>query len=246
MATQPIAQLIGAWHPAGRAPAHRRLAALLAAIEDDASHDDTLGQRNRRLFRLHRAVVGTPLEARVTCTRCGVDNEFAVPVDAILATPEPAPDARARVESGGTVLTFRLPRMSDIEAATGAETTDAVRRAVLEQCRIDGDLESLSESGADRLGQEFEAQDPAANIVVNIACYGCRQPLAASVDVAGFVARDLDRTLDRLYEEIHVIASAYGWDEGAILALPTERRRRYVSMIAARTPARAQVAARSR
>jgi hypothetical protein len=64
--------------------------------------------------------------------------------------------------------------------------------------------------------------------------------------VAGFVARDLDRTLDRLYEEIHVIASAYGWDEAAILALPPERRCRYVSMIAARTPARARVAARSR
>jgi hypothetical protein len=56
------------------------------------------------------------------------------------------------------------------------------------------------------------------------------------VDLATFVARDLDRVVAALYREIDTIASAYGWNESTILALPAERRRRYVAMITARQP----------
>lgn len=246
MAAYSATQLISVWNPAGRTPAHRRLAALLAAIDGgEACRDETLGQRNRRLLLLHRALVGTPLEARVKCAHCGVDNEFTVPTDAILASLAPASDARVRIRSQGRVLSFRLPRMADIEAASNASGFREIRRAVLEQCRIDGDLDVMTDAAAERLGREFEAFDPAANIVVNLGCSGCRAALAASVDLANFVARDLDRVVDALYREIDMIASAYGWDEPTILSLPPERRRRYVSMIATRTQVRRKVAQRA-
>jgi hypothetical protein len=240
VAQHSAAHLLSAWNPAARDPAHRRLAALLAAIDvHDGHHDDTLGQRNQRLLHLHRALVGTPLEARVRCEHCGVDSEFTVPTDAIIAAPPPPSDARIRIRSRGRTLSFRLPRMADIEAAGRQRSVSDVRRVVLERCRIDGSLDLMTDAAAERLGRELEALDQAANIVVNIACSGCRAGLAVSVDLATFVARDLDRIVGSLYREIDTIASAYGWNEASILALPPERRRRYVSLITARADVRA-------
>src|SRR5262245_62153891 len=69
------ADLIAAWDPASRAPPHRRLSTLLASCEGaEAVAADTLGMRNQRLLRLHRALVGGALEARVTCAHCATDS----------------------------------------------------------------------------------------------------------------------------------------------------------------------------
>lgn len=245
MAARSAAALIEVWEPASRAPPHRRLAKLLAAIEGAAAiSGDTLGGRNRRLLMLHSTLVGGSLEARVTCTHCAAESEFALPAEAILAAPAPGPDVRGRVRSGRRTLSFRLPRMADIEAVTTAQADGDVWRVVLERCRVGGDG-AITEAAAAQLAREFEALDPAANIVVNVACSGCARPIAASVDLAGFIARDLDRLADSLFRDIDMIASAYGWSEQQILALAPERRRRYVALIAAaRTPARPNLAGR--
>jgi hypothetical protein len=245
MAAPSAADLIAVWEPSSRLPPHRRLAVLLAASDGaEAIAADTLGMRNQRLLLLHRALVGSALEARVTCTHCAAESEFALPVDAILSAPPPAPDTTVRMRSGRRTSVFRLPRMADIEAAGGASPGADVKRAIMARCRIAGGG-AISAETADRLGREFEALDPAANIVVNVACSGCAQPLAATVDLAGFVARDLDRVFDGLFRDIDTIASAYGWSEQAILALPPERRRRYVGLIAAaRRPARPSLVGR--
>lgn len=236
------ATLVALWDPAGLEPPHRRLTALLGAIEGaDAIGGDTLGGRNRRLLLFHRALDGAPLEAHVKCAHCAVDNEFALPADAILAGPAPDPEARIRIRIDGRTLAFRLPRMHDIELACDETGADLVG-AVLERCLTSGGG-PIPATAALRLERKFESLDPAANIVVTISCSGCAKPIAASVDPASFVARELDRIVDLLLRDIDTIASAYGWDEAAILALPLERRRRYVAMIAARrAPARPSLA----
>ena len=131
MITLSLAQLITVWESAGRASPHRRLSALMAGVDGpDAGRDETLGDRNRRLFQLHRALVGTPIEAHVVCAQCGVDNEFVVPADDILAIPPPDPDSRVEIPAGARVLTFRLPRMADLDAldrASSAESRSAGR-----------------------------------------------------------------------------------------------------------------------
>ena len=236
MATLTAARLMGAWSLGSRASSHRRLAALLAATEGRVCRDDTLGERNRRLLRLHRATCRAPLEACVKCASCGVENELAVPVDAILESGGPAADARVRFKYCGRVRSFRLPRMSDLDAA--ACGAGDIRATVLDRCRVAGEPGAMHDAAAERLGRRFEAMDPAANIVVKIVCCGCGSPLAASVDVAALVAVEIDRLVECLYRDIDRIASAYGWDEAAILELPPERRRRYVEMIASRPGAR--------
>jgi hypothetical protein len=170
------------------------------------------------------------MEGVVTCERCAERSEFVVPVEEILRAARPAPDAQVRLEAQGRTFTFRLPRMSDIEAASRLSSVHDVRQAIMRRCALDSD--DPPAALADRLGARFEALDPAANIVLTTVCSGCAAPIAAAVDVAAFVAHDLDRIVEKVLRDIDAIASTYGWSEAAIIALPPRRRRRYVAMIA--------------
>jgi hypothetical protein len=244
----PIAALLGAWDPEDRGPRHRRLAALLISLHGAVDLDsDTLGDRNRRLLDLHRAFIGSPLEARVSCADCGAESEFLLPADAILGLPPAPRDAEATARVAGRRYTFRLPRLSDIDAAAeiaaGPPPRD-VKDIVLELCRVDRGGGPIPAVIGRRLAARFEALDPAANVVVHLHCSGCERPLAATADVATFVARALDRLVAELLRDIDTIAAGYAWDEWQIVELPVWRRRRYVELIrSARVAGRPVVAA---
>lgn len=225
MAGVSPATLLASWTEGGREPYGKRLAQLLETGGATKIEEDTLGERNCRLLRLHGSLGGRPLEANVACQRCAADNEFVVPATAVLATPPPKRDERVIVRVGWRSLTFRLPRMKDIEGP---------REAIAERCRLSGEGR-LSKAAIERLGRSFEELDPAANIIVRLSCSGCGGEIAASVDVASFVGRELDRIVKRLVGEIDTIASAYGWNEGEILALPPRRRRLYAELILGRS-----------
>ncbi len=238
MAVPSPANLIDTWALDRRLPDRRRLAVLLEAAVGPQVQDDSPGARNRRLLALHRDLIGGALEARVACPECGVQSEFEVPCEAILAAPSPGPDVRARLREDGRTFVFRLPRMSDLEAV--ADLGPAIPAALSRRCCLNGEPPA---SLAERLGRKFEALDPAANIVLAITCADCARPVAATVDLAVFVARELDRLVDGLMRDVDVIASAYGWTEEVIFALTPARRARYVAMIAnARRPSQPRLA----
>jgi len=45
-------------------------------------------------------------------------------------------------------------------------------------------------------------------------------------------------SLDRLYQEVHVLALHYHWSEHRILALPAAKRQRYLALLARQFGAR--------
>ena len=52
-------------------------------------------------------------------------------------------------------------------------------------------------------------------------------------DVVSFVWAELEVQACRLLQEVHVLARAYGWREGDVLALSPRRRRLYLEMVGA-------------
>lgn len=234
MAVPSHAEVLSLWVPGARAPAQQRLATLLAAAGDVDVDAVTLGQRQQQLLALHRALVGGPIEAQVSCSACATTNEFNVPADAIAAAPSSPAGATVEIVEGESSWRFRVPVMRDL-----APMAEPMAATILDRCRVAGPLE-VPASVAAAAGAAFEAIDPAANIVVTIACAGCGTGIAATVDIADFVARDLDLLADSLMRDIDVLAGAYGWDEATILALPAARRRRYIELVAnRRSPPRA-------
>lgn len=205
-----------------RRPAHLRLHALLArSVPQEELAAESLGARNQRLIRFARTLRRAPLEATCTCTHCGTEIEFTFPEDAILSAPTPAPDMVVRPRGG--VGRYRVPNMGDLWA-------DPEPRHLIVRCRLDAT--PGGEDAPDTVGSAFDAADPAGNMSIQLVCPDCGTAQSLSLDPAPFVAAELDRIQRRLLNDIHLLASAYGWSEAQILALPTARRRAYCAMIA--------------
>ncbi|RYD45555.1 MAG: hypothetical protein EOP63_00910 [Sphingomonadales bacterium] len=242
MANVSLSVLFDHWPITPGAAAHGRLAALLraAGAEADPLAADTLGARNRRLIALHDDLVGGAIEAQVACAGCATANSFVVPKDVMRALPPAAPDALVGLSFREHELTYRVSTMADI-AAVGEEAD--LRLAMLDRCAMGSDrvpAAELDRAALEAIEARFDEIDPLANIVVGSACSGCGMAIAASVDLAAFVATDLDRLHAILLRDVDFLASAYGWSEADILALPAERRARYVAMVADRRAASPQ------
>jgi hypothetical protein len=221
------ATLFRLWAPDEEGTAALRLDRLARAL-DSAAGADAPGARNRRLLALRAGLEPSTPEARVACPRCGAENAFNPPFDALLAAPPP--DHDATVEIGPA--RYRLPEWDDL-IAVGADPA-----ALAQRCRVAGP----ADAPVDGLADAWAALDPAGAATVDLACVDCGASVTAKLDPADFVAAELDRLVDELFRQIDAIAHAYGWSETDILSLPPARRRRYAEMAqgyaTAPTPAR--------
>ena len=74
-------------------------------------------------------------------------------------------------------------------------------------------------------------RDPLVAFSVSCTCPSCGSGHDLPVDVEGIALARLAARQRVLLHEIHVLASAYGWNEREILAITPERRARYLSLI---------------
>jgi hypothetical protein len=227
------AAFLVAW-PLGRGqPDAARVAALVAQVWGaDTAAADTLGLRNQRCLALHQALCGGRIEAQVTCPDCAAANEAELPVEDLLALPAPPAAVTVETESGPT--RFGLPRMAELAALAGGGAEAA--GALAARLALDGPNGPLSPGAIASAAAAWEAADPAGAIALGVTCVGCGRAMTATVDPPVFVARDFDRLADRLMGEVDTIARAYGWTEAEILALPRERRQRYLALAATGGP----------
>jgi hypothetical protein len=62
-------------------------------------------------------------------------------------------------------------------------------------------------------------------------CEDCGAISPAPFDIRDFMWRELAASAERLLDEVHIIASAYGWSEHEILAMASARRGRYLARL---------------
>jgi hypothetical protein len=238
------AQLIELWNPDGATSAHWRLEPLLAVAAnpgDDVSAD-TLGRRNQRLLEFHQSLTSRPMAARSRCTSCGTDNEFVVPVIAILGCPQPKLETTITLRSQRKQLRFRLPTMADVRTVIGVEGGQA-SAALASACLIAGSASGVTSQVIARLDRKLEAIDPASRILLDLDCAECGVSLHIHVDVAELVSSTVDSLVDKALRQVHVLARAYGWSERAILEMPASRRLRYLALATASSAHGAKVRA---
>ena len=93
--------------------------------------------------------------------------------------------------------------------------------ATVADCPACGELpEALAAAVAERMA----AADPQAAARVALRCPACAHEWEAPIDAGAFLWAELDAWARRTLHEVHVLASAYGWSEEAILALGPRRR----------------------
>lgn len=126
---------------------------------------------------------------------------------------------------------FEAPNGAHEEAIAARNTSDP-RRALVALMGLAGSAESdalaFTEPDLARIEAALDDAMPDIGDQVSATCPACGATTGAVVDPLAFAFPRPDEVLF----ETHLIARAYGWREGAILALPSPRRRAYARMIA--------------
>jgi hypothetical protein len=179
---------------------------------------------------LRQRVVGPVLQCGFACPHsgCGERVELAIPIEAYLAPVRPSrPRGVAPIagREGWFHLedsAFRLPTAADQEAAL--YRPDGAR-LLAERC-IEGEPRMRS-----RIERAMAAMAPEVSRPIAGVCPACGAAVRAGLHLPTLVMAELRRAAGWVLDDVHLLASAYGWNEATILALPGPRRQDYARRI---------------
>jgi len=198
-----------------------------------------IGEWNCALLRFRAAQFGTGLQIFDRCPHCEGSVEFAIEIDEILPGADPLPDERG-FSTGDWNVRFRLLTGGDwihsFERG-GSETIEAGKRllgrALLQVRHGMNDVmpEEMPDGAWEALADALVEADSASEILFHLRCPSCGEEWDSPLEPAEFLWREINAVCRRLLRQIHVLASAYGWNESEILGLSHERRANYLRLI---------------
>jgi hypothetical protein len=224
---------------AGPGPRGRRVSAVLDAafgavggVKSDLNLVRRLASGARAWLLIRAALLfGGPREwFQTVCGGCGRPFDFQARPEA--APRKPAGTAFPVVEVPTSLgpRRFEVPNGAHEEAV--ARRPGDPRRVLAGLCGLAEDAEDeaarLTEPDLDRIEALLDDAAPDVADSVATACPECGWQGEVQIDPLGWA---FPRP-DSLLTDTHRIASAYGWSEAEILALPRARRRRYADLIA--------------
>ncbi|MFI5750710.1 hypothetical protein ACIBBE_33465 [Streptomyces sp. NPDC051644] len=256
MAIAQVTELLATWEAGlDRAFSGRALLLHHAARPDTGGDSEALlslpvGAREADLFALRRALFGERMQVRLECGACAADMEFDLDAGEFARSLRVPDASTVRISEEGWEVEFRVPSVADLTAA--ARHADA-RRALLERCVVSvvrdgggvsaGAPDDWPDGGAAlvdvlppavqrRIAEAAERADPAADVTLDVSCPDCGAATRAELDIASYLWTELDAWARDLLLDVHLLATAYGWNEPEILALSPLRRRYYLELCA--------------
>lgn len=183
---------------------------------------------------IRQAWLGERISTDAHCREPGcherMDVSFAIPAYIAHHRPRQYSGAGAGQEGGwlalaGAPVSFRLPTIGDLRAAAGSADPE---RCLRERCVRPADVPAAT---ARRISRAMTALAPALTGAVTIRCPACGGSDLLRFDPVTYALTELRDAASGLYEEVHLLASAFRWPEDAILTLPRSRRVRYAELI---------------
>jgi hypothetical protein len=225
-------------------PVDRLLTILLASLPGSSRSqlaDLSIGGRDRLLLDFWENHFGRTLQSYGVCSACQERLEFSLPTGQLRLAEEPGkPYQEFTLAMAGFELQYRLPTSRDLAAAAAVPDLQEAREVILQRCFLGASQEDTSISVADLPGEvvahlieAFSRQDPQADLSLAMHCPACGHRWELLLDIGLFVWTDLVLAARRLVREVHILASAYGWSEAAILHLEPGRRQAYLDLVLA-------------
>jgi hypothetical protein len=122
----------------------------------------------------------------------------------------------------------------------GRDGIEAARRALLYAC-ITHAQHLETELSADELParvmsvvvEHMATADHQADVDLALTCPACAHQWIVPFDIASFFWQEIAAWAIRILQDVHTLASAYGWSERDILAMSPNRRQAYLEMVGA-------------
>lgn len=225
------AEMLSVWEAgSGLSPLDRGvLGVQLTGVPWSDAADLPLGERNRALARLYREHFGDTLNGFTKCARCGEELEFDFDLQQVAEAPAP------NVEDFVTVgrWRFRLPTSRTVAAALTAGDAAMAHHRLLEQCLANSDqgVSGWSEAELSVIEEKLSDADSLAEILIHLQCPECGTSFEDALDLSSFLWAEIEESARRLFDEVHLLASSYGWTEEEVLQLSSMRREAYVRRV---------------
>ena len=220
--------------------ADRALTLLEAACSGGAEDPAALplGERDARLLTLREWTFGPDIAALVSCPACGASQELNFHAADIRV---PLPQQHTDVLWIGVddyEIQVRLPNSHDLRALESGTAADP-RRVFLNRCLVQAKrsgknlpADEMPEAVIDAVSERMSEADPQADVQLALDCPDCGKHWSAAFDIASFFWTEIQAWAGRVLNEVHQLASAYGWSDQAILALSPVRRHFYLTLAA--------------
>lgn len=232
MLAPPADVLLGFWERARRCPPHERSLQMLAWGLPDRHPEELagfdLGLRDWHLLRLRRALFGTALAGHGECPHCGERIEVQLDARALQDDVPPAAPTHY-VDAAGR--RYRLPTSRDLIAVAGLHDAEASARALFAACSLDAEIGDLAETDAAAVERGLSALAAERGVQLGLCCAACGESWLLDFDPGAFCWEEIDAHAQALLDDVHRLASAYGWSERDILALGDARRVAYLDRI---------------
>lgn len=230
MLAPTAAILLDLWESARRRTPHERALQLLAWALPDRSLDELadldLGLRDWHLLRLRQTLFGPVLSAYGRCPHCGERIELELDARALHAE---APAAEPPQHVDGAGRRYRLPTTRDLIAIARMGDPDAAAEALFAACSLDTVLSADIDMAAIERGLAALSVD--RGVQLDLCCAACGGDWPLDLDPGAFCWEEIEAHAQALLDDIHRLASAYGWSEHDILALGNPRRAAYLDRI---------------
>ncbi len=226
-----------------RHPDHPRLVTKVLATcadppvpegEEEAVWRLSIAARIGGLLAIQAATTGADeLLLTVRCPRpdCAEPMEVGLSMTALLDLAREAEQETETTVDLAASGRLRLRRPTGVDQrlwrqATYADPEEA-ETAVLASLLVDGTLVPADKAAA---GAALQSFDPLSCFEIDVACPSCAIQADIPVDLESVLLSELSRVQTRFIVQIDRLARRYGWGEGAILAIPEWRRRRYLAL----------------
>lgn len=251
MSASITGQLVELWERALPASPAGRSAEILRAFRGGLAHglahglapsgaveSLSLGERDRELLRIRRALFGDRFSAVMACSACGerLQMEFSA-ADMEAGRAEGTSNELTYVHEGVS-LTMRAPTVADLFAASAAADAEAAGQIIVRRCiqsaersgaplEADGFSPDLLEGAAAQLDR-FESH---SRFTLEMQCPSCGRTEDHVLDIGNYLWSELQTEVMRALREVTQLARGYGWREADILAMTPLRRRLYLGML---------------
>jgi hypothetical protein len=198
----------------------------------------TVGERDSGLMLLRKELFGDVVVALATCPACGVDTELSFSMSALIESGREDELADLLVTLDDYAVELRPLRVADLDLASSAPDL-ATARSTLARCAVETatrrgrplEADALPEAVLDAVDERLAASDPAADILFSLSCASCGAGWEEQFDIVSFLWAEIDAWAVRTLDDVHSLASAYGWTEQDVLSLGERRRQAYLDLV---------------
>jgi S-adenosylmethionine synthetase len=92
-------------------------------------------------------------------------------------------------------------------------------------------LDELPDDIVDAVVDRMAQADPQSDVQLALSCPVCGREWQAAFDIVSFFWTEIDAWARGILQQVHVLASAYGWREADILTMNPGRRQSYLEMV---------------